>query len=276
MSRLTRYALLAVLAAGPVSAADPAAVATVGMSGRLTDLVLPGPELEAKPLAGREAALVVRVVSVDPHGTARRYTLDWYGLDPGTYDLRDCLRRVDGRPLSADVPAVVVRVDAIRPPGQVEPNALPPTAVPAMGGYKQLVYAAVAVWGLGLVAILLSFVLPGRRVRVAAEVKPVSLADRLRPLVAGAVAGTLSGTELADLERALLALWRKRLNLETADPDRALAALQADAAAGPLLTQLELWLHKPGAAGPVDVAALLEPYRSIAAADLDGPGVARG
>lgn len=275
---MTRFALFCgLLLAGPAAGTEPVSAATVGMSARLDDLVIPGPELEAKPLAGREAAVVVRVVRVDPHGTAKRYALEWYGLDPGTYDLRNSLRRADGQPLGADVPSLPVRVDPVRPPGQVEPNSLPPTPTPRIGGYRLIVWAVCVLWGVGLVALLLSFFLPRRRVRAAAVVPVVSLADRLKPLVAGAVAGTLSAAELAALERALLTLWRKRLRLDRADPEAALARLHADPAAGPLLRQLEAWLHRPAAGEAIDVAALLAPYRSIAAGELDlDAGVPRG
>ena len=33
--------------------------------------------------------------------------------------------------------------------------------------------------------------------------------------------------------------------------------------AGPLLGQLETWLHQPGSHDPVDVAELLRPYRDL-------------
>lgn len=241
------------LFAGSVGAAEPVSTATVGMSARLDDLVILGPALEAKPIAGRETALVVRVVRADPHGTATRYSLEWYGLDPGEYDLRDALRRVDGQPLGAEVPRLAVRVEPIRAPGQVEPNALPATAAPAMGGYFGWATAFVVVWVLGLVALVASFFLPRRRMRAAPPPRVVSLAERLRPLMSGAVAGTLAVPEMAALERGLLALWRKRLGLESADPEAALRAMQSHPDAGPLLNQLEAWLHRPKSDDPVDV-----------------------
>ena len=202
-------------------------------------------------------------------------TIEWYGLEPGTFDLRNFLRRKDGHPLTAEVPSLLVRVDAVQPPGQVEPNALPATAPPAIGGYWTWVRLAAIVWVLGFAVIIASMV-PKRVAQARAKLPPLSLADRLQPLVAGAVAGTLSAAELAALERALLALWRKRLRLEITDPVVALEQLHADPQAGPLLKQLEIWLHHPAATVPVDVAALLEPYRRISAADLpDEPAVAR-
>src|SRR5262245_49219942 len=69
---------------------------TVGMSGRMDQVVLPGSELEVKPLEDRRTPVVLRIANVYPHGTAKRYDFVYYGLEPGSYDLRNFLRRKDG------------------------------------------------------------------------------------------------------------------------------------------------------------------------------------
>jgi hypothetical protein len=250
------------LTAPAARAEGPVPETTVGMTGRLTDVVLPGPELEAKPDDDRKRPVLVREVKVYPHGTAFRYDIAYEGRDPGTYNLCDYLRRKDGTPTTG-LPPLTVKVNPIRPPGQVEPNKLEIDRGPRVGGYWTLVYAAGAVWLLGVVALVLSFFFPRRKRAVAAGEKPLSLADRLRPLVEGAVAGKLSHAELANLERALLAFWRKRLGLEAADPAEAIVAMRAHPEAGPLLGKLEEWLHKPGPPAAVDVPALLTPYRDL-------------
>ena len=104
----------------------------------------------------------------------------------------------------------------------------------------------------------------------------MSLAERLRPLVEGAVAGRLSRIELANLERALLAYWRKRLALESAEPAAAMDAMRKHPEAGPLLAQLEAWLHRPGPPAAVDVPALLAPYRDLPPEAIDLAPAARG
>jgi hypothetical protein len=249
--------------AAPAARADgPLKETTVGMTGRLTDVVLPGPELEAKPDDDRKRPLLVREVTVYPHGSLFRYDIAYEGRDPGTYNLCDYLRRKDGTPTTG-LPPRLVKVNAVRPPGQVEPNKLEIERGPRVGGYWLAVYAAGAVWVLGVVALVASFFFPRRKQTTAARARPPSLADRLRPLVEGAVAGTLSHAELANLERVLLAFWRKRLGLEAADPAEAIAALRVHPEAGPLLAKLEEWLHRPGPPAAVDVPALLTPYREL-------------
>lgn len=238
------------------------------MAGRLEGVVLPGPELEAKPLTDRRVPVVLRVVQIYPHGTAFRYDLEYFGLEPGTHDLRDYLRRKDGSAASG-LPPLMVKVTPMLPPGQIKPNPLEIDPGPRVGGYRTLLIAVGIVWVLGLVAIVASFFFPRRRRVALMSDKPVSLADRLRPLVEGAVAGTLSRTQLADLERSLLTYWRKRLALESADPGEAIEALRRHPDAGPLLAQLETWLHQPEPSAPVDVGTLLAPYRALPPEAID-------
>ena len=255
-----RTVMLILLMAAPVRAED-APAATVGMPRRLTGLVLPGTELEPKPLDDRRAPVVVRVVNAYKHGTAHRYDLEFYGLEPGTFDLRDALRRKDGSP-TADLPPIPFTVAASLPPGQALPHELEARRSPSLGGYTLLLAGVGVLWGAGLLAILLV----GRGKKRAADAaanRVVSVADRLRPLVERALAGRVAHTELAELERTLLAFWRRRLRLEDARPGEAIATLRTHPEAGPLLRQLEAWLHRPDGGPRVDVEALLKPYRDI-------------
>ena len=248
---------------------------TVGMPGRLDGVVLPGTELEAKPLADRKSPVVLRVARVYPHGTAFRYDLEYAGLDPGVFDLRDYLRRKDGSPLG-ELPPLVVKVTQVLPPGQIQPNKLEVESGPRVGGYRTLVIVLVSLWGLGLALLVTSFFFPRRKLAAVASERPVSLAERLRPLIEGAVAGQLSRAELGDLERALLAYWRKRLGLEAAEPGVAIDRMRSHPEAGPLLAQLEAWLHRPGPVVAVDVPALLAPYRDLPPEAIDLPPAAAG
>jgi hypothetical protein len=105
----------------------------------------------------------------------------------------------------------------------------------------------------------------------------VTAADRLRPLVARAMTGTLSPGQQAELERTLLAFWRQRLGLENEKAPEALAKLRRHPEAGVLLNQLELWLHRPGTAQQLDLGKPLWPYQLAPAKDPgDAPGTEGG
>lgn len=218
------------------------------------------------------APLVLRVAASYPHGSAFRYDLVYYGLEPGQYDLKDYLRRKDGSSLK-DLAPILVKVEPVLPPGQIEPHRLTLAPMPFLGGYRLLLLLGGAVWVVGVAAILLA----GRWKRTDAEasaVPPMTLADRLRPLVDAAVAGKLTQGQHAELERLLIGYWRQRLELEKAAPADFIGVLRNHPEAGPLLHRLEDWLHRPGGAiEPVDVAALLKPYQTIVA---DQPEVTKG
>ena len=103
--------------------APPKSTSTVGMPAKIEQLVIPGPELEVKPLEDRRAPLVLRIAAAYPHGSAFRYDLVFYALEPGRYDLTNSLRRKDGSALGSLDP-IPVQVDPVLPPGQVLPNPL--------------------------------------------------------------------------------------------------------------------------------------------------------
>jgi hypothetical protein len=240
--------------------------AVVGMPARIDQLVLPGPELESRPPASAGEPIVLRVTGVFRHGTGHRYDLVYYGLEPGEFDLRDYLRRKDGG-LPGELPAIPVTIVSTLPPGQIEPHPLEITALPRLGGYRLLLIAGSVLWVIGLLAIL--FVGRKRSSGGTASERPRSLADRLRPLVEQARAGQLPQAGLSELERLLLAYWRKRLGLQAERPAVAMAQLRAHPEASGLLRQLDEWLHQPERRTDVDVAALLAPYRDLPADSLD-------
>ena len=244
--------------------ASEEAAPTVGISTRLDQVVLSGTELEVKPLTDRGTPVVVRIVEVYPHGTSFRYDLEYYGLAPGAYDLKDFLRRKDGSS-AADLPAIPIEIRSVLPPGQIEPHALTPEKSPPLGGYRRALWVGGVLWVIGLAAILLL----GRKSRrqAASAQPPRTLADRLRPLVERAQAGTLTAPERGELERMLLAFWGRRLGLTHLDPSQVLAEMRKHPDAGRLIEQLELWLHRPDTADQVDVTALLAPYRE----EVNGP-----
>ena len=239
---------------------------TVGRPARINELVLPGTELEVKPLDDRRVPIVLRIVRVSPHGTAFRYDLEYYGLEPGAFDLKDHLRRKD-RSSALDLPAIPVTIRSVLPPGQPRPHELEFKRTPWLGGYRTLLIIGAVVWVVGLVALLLL----GRRKHAASRIaaRPVTLADHLRPLIEGARAGRLSPARLAELERTLIAYWTRKLRLQDRKPTEALGAMRGHPQAGPLLGQLEVWLHRPNHTGEVDVARLLEPYQGIPSDDLE-------
>lgn len=244
-------------------------IPSVGLPGRLTEVVLPAPELEVLARDPKNP-LVLRITRVSPHGDAFRYDFEYVGLEPGKYDLRDALRHKDGTPISTEsgaknaVPSIPVEVQSVLAAGVVKPHAPEPVPLPRFGGYHALMIAAGVAWLVGVFLILFGW-RKRHLARAAAEWRPRTLAERLRPLVESAVAGRLSREERAQLELGLVAYWRRKLGLEDKEPALSMVLLREHAEAGPLLKSLESWLHMPVAPVNVDLQSLLAPYRNLPA-----------
>jgi hypothetical protein len=237
---------------------------TIGMEGRLR-ITLPGSRLEAKPV-DEKTPLALRIASAVETSEGIAYDLRYLGFVPGRHDLKNYLVRADGSSI-ANVPSITVDVLPVLPPnhnGQLVPERIKP--LPFLGGYKLLMAAAILLWLVLLIPILMI----GRKRKTRAieqTTRPLTLADRLRPLVEQAAAGKLPADGQAELERLLLWHWRQKLNLADTDAGPAILQLREHAEAGALLRALETWLHRPpGSDQNIDVAAVLAPYKNIPAA----------
>lgn len=260
---------------------EPLAISTVGMAGRIDDLVLPGAKLQAKPMTDRHQPFVLRVIEVYPHGTDHRYNLEFYALEPGEYNVSEYLVRAEDSaandPANQDgvtaLPPTMVRIDATLPPGQVAPLPLSEPRTPWLGGYRLLWIAGGVLWLIGLYGLLFY----GRKKNATSTqsvTQSLSLADQLRPLVQAARDKRLSPEQQAVLERTLIAYWCRRLNLGSTAPAQVMQILRAHAEAGPLVRSLEDWLHRPDPSQTVDIEALLEPYANVTEIEIAEPDTA--
>lgn len=236
-----------------------------------------GPALCAKADQPETAPMLVRLARLEePAATpdAARYRLSFLGSVTGEYDLLPLIEHCDGRPVT-DLEAIRVQVFTQLPERHgtdlfTEERPLPSIA----GHYRILVGAVLAAWILVPVAVLLRRWLrrPPPPVPVVVE-PPPTLADQLRPLVEAAFDRGLSIAEQGRLELLLMRFWNTRLGLETLEPAAAITRLRREPEAGRLLVAVEEWLHAAPSATPrpkPDLAALLAPYRSVAA--IEEPG----
>jgi hypothetical protein len=240
-------------------------VPTVGAAGNIEQLVLPGSELSGKPLQEADP-IVVRVLQAFPHGDSFRYDIRFYGMEPGKYNLSEWMVRKDGSS-TVDLPEVNVEVQSLLPPGQIEPNELESGWLPKLGGYRRVLIVTVVLWCLVLVCLVFS----GRKKpeKVDEPEHQLTLADLLENRLEAAIENRMDPAQYAELERMLFAFWQKRLGLENEPTDKAMALIKKNGDAGPLMNQLEQWLHNPHASKDVDLAVLLKPFRHLPA---DTPG----
>ena len=239
----------------------------VGVPRWAREVVLDGPRLEVSP-PDLETPLIIRIDSVSPHGTAWRYDFEYYGLEAGSFNLVDFLQREDGAPVAGIEPIPVV-VESGLPPGQVLPHELRSGETPSFGGYSTALWIFGSLWVLGTLVWFFSSRRDAALVRAATGAPAPSIAELLAPLVERGMAGELPTEDQAQLELMLIAFWRKRLGLEGADAGDALRELKSHEEAGPLLRELERWLHSPDAPSDLDPAALLRPYQDLSKSEWD-------
>lgn len=247
--------------------AEIASEATVGMAAKLEAVVMPGAPLMAKPMEDRHQAFVLRIIDTYKHGTDHRYDMEYYALEPGRYNVSDYLVRDDGSEPEG-LPDVWVTVGSTLAAGQITPGEPPLAPLPRLGGYWLLWTLGGILWVVGLACLLFA----GRHrrsVNSGSIARPVTMAERLRPLVRAAMAGQLDSGGRAELERTLIAYWCKRLDVKASSPAEAIGILRQDRQAGPLLSSLEDWLHRPDPPQDIDLEKLLEPYREITDEDIE-------
>jgi hypothetical protein len=220
-------------------------------------------DYQPKPLDDR-TPLILRIEAITPEGEGRfNYLFHYIGFEPGSYDLGDYLILPDGSP-AAEAGGVMIDVRSILPEdhdGSLNPYLTRP--FPWFGGYRMMLAGLAALWVLGLIG----FYWIGRRRKPVVVVEmvppPPSYAERMRPLVEAAAAGTLAVSGQAELERLMTGYWRDKLSLPDQRMADTLAALKRHPDAGALLLALERWLHRPGGATQAEIDRLLEPYRHL-------------
>lgn len=232
----------------------------VGFPGVLEEIQLPGTLLRAKNIESRDQPFVVRIVNAFELTDGFRYEFEFYGLEPGTHNLVDYLEREDGSELG-DLPPIEVEVVTSLPPGQIEPNALGSQSNFFRDYYLPILVAGGAIWFAGLWMIL--FWGRGKHKKLDPSRHRVTVAQRIRPLVEKAVAGELTANERGELERTMVAFWKKRLRLEHMAPSELMKRLRANPESALLFESLEDWLHRPDPKNNVDIAELMKPYQKM-------------
>jgi hypothetical protein len=238
---------------------------SVGAAGYIPDVILPGSELAAKPLE-EGSPIVLRITKVFPHGDSFRYNFTFHGLEPGKFNLVNWLERKDGSSTD-ELPEIEVDIQSLLPSGQIRPNALETGLLPRLGGYRNVAIATATLWTL----VLLGLIFLGRK-KAAEDAKPekrLSLAELLKTRIEAAMDNRMDSSQYAELERMLFGYWRKRLGLETESAEAALGKIKEHSEAGPLMIQLEQWMHNPSASRDVDLAELVAPFKNLPA---DTPG----
>lgn len=243
---------------GTADEAPPVPRTSVGEYGRMDGVVIPGTRLETVPIPRDPPPLIVRIATVQPHGSGFRYGLSYYGLTPGRHDLGQYLRRSDGS-VAEGLPSLPVEITSLLPPQVVQPHPLFTPPVRGFFRYGFWMTALGIAWAFGLGGLVLIGRRRADRGRPPAESIPweTLLSSRLR----AAQQGRLASADLAELERMLIEYWRRKLQLRATDPATAIQELRRHPEAGPALRALESLFHSgQDVPGNAALAPLLQTY----------------
>lgn len=253
-------AVVAAVSSGWSADAPPAR--NLGINGTST-MILPRADYQVRPVDDR-TELLLNIESVTPLDAGGfRYEIHYMGLESGAYSLADFLILPDGsRP--EEIKDFRLQVRAELPEdhdGQLERMSAAP--FPFIGGYRIFLGFLGLLWVAGIVMFIRSY----RKKKVVAVetivVPEPGFAERIRPLVESAAAGTISLEEKTLLERLLMGFWREKLNLTESRVAEAILLLKRDPVAGELLRAMERWLHRPGGSSTEEINGLLEPYHTV-------------
>lgn len=262
MLRVAAFVLAALVAVAAAAQARREPVrTTIGIEGRTIFRHPAGEVVQSVPVDDK-APVVVRIAEATRDGDWMLYDLRFIAQYAGEFDLRECLRRPDGAPLTNAEPLPVVVGKLLPDDHQGALFELGGVRVPRLGGYRLALLLVGIVWLALPVWFIARRLLRKRPPASPPPDAPVTLADQLRPLVESALRGELSTADRARLEMLLLGYWRERLGLGGVEHAAAVRTMRAHAEAGELLEQLERWLHRPRRADDpaVDVSAMLTRY----------------
>lgn len=253
----------------------------VGMVGKIDQIVISGGELEAVPNSDPLARMIVRVAESYRHGDAYRYDLEFTGFEPGRYDLSKYLRRKAPETSPANLPTIDVEIVSVLEPGRIEPARPAQPEIRSWWTYWTKLNIFIGLWIAGL-AGLFHWSNRVRKIESPAlkKIPPLTVAQRLKPLVQAACDGTIEPHKRAELESLLIAYWTSRSDAYAEiSPGHILSKLKQEPEAGPLLTKLEEWLHMPpgqGRASEIEIASLLKPYEFVPEFENSGIGIVKG
>ena len=195
-----------------------------------------------------------------------QYKVQFFGAQAGDYDLSNWISLEDGsKPVTGgQVPSMWVRIVSDLPPEKG--TSLYEIADPALyspSGYRRIAFALGTIWL--LTPLVLLFLNRREKFEPPAQIvtPPLTLTDRLRPLIESAHRGSLTTEQKGQMELLLYVFWQQRLKLP-GSLTQSIPLMRSDKTAGHLLRTLEAWVHcRPDRRPVLDestLQALLEPY----------------
>jgi hypothetical protein len=218
-----------------------------------------GPQVAVTPYKWG-VAVNVRIAKVTEQPGARIYDVRYIVNRAGTFDLKDYLSSVDGKPLEGlpsfkfnGDPKLSKELDArIQETEEIRVD---------VGGHYFATLAALAVFWIVWLLLLIFYGRPKPPPPPPTAPAEPTFAETLRRLLAQLDAGTLDAAAKAKMEMLLLRHWRDELVPAEAPMSAALNAIGSSERTGNSLRQLQHWLHHPSSSvRREEIVAFITPY----------------
>lgn len=226
-----------------------------------------GKPLRAKPQRDTDASIVLRLTALPTD--SKTYEAKFLGNKVGTFNLHANIEHEDGSE-ATDLPPLAIEIVSTLPKDQRSDLFEAATFEPKVwGGYRLSIVLIGLIWLSIPVIVLIRRAMKPKAVIAPPIVEVVpTFADKLKPLVEAAAAGSLSVREKGQLELLLVHYWRERISLQGVDMASTISQLRVHPEAGQLVRTVERWLHQSDDSAdsdecsPQSIMSLLEPYRA--------------
>jgi len=173
----------------------------LGLPIQISDIYVPGKEIEPIPRSDRSSSLVIRILKVKPAADGFRYDLEIYGLDPGIHALKKYLHYIHDQSPVTDL-QTEISITTTHPLDTLPaPKDIDHTPPKPLGGYRTLMIIGGVLWFLIFLGIL--FYRKKKPPSNAQTVVSLTLQERLAPLVVASAKGDESSPLILKLEHWL-------------------------------------------------------------------------
>lgn len=233
----------------------------LGLPVKLTDIYIPGTEVEPVPRTNLSSSLVIRILEIKPASEGFRYDMEIYGLDPGSHQLAQYLRYADSKQAVTDLNKsleVTIQHPADTLP---KPQDLSYSAPKNLSNYRVIMTSLAVIWALAFLLII--FYRKRSRTEGTEEAAAPSTYEKIQSLVLATAHGDLTHSQKAELERLIIGHWKKQVpGLEVMPTSEAITQLRSHTEASPLVLKIEHWLHAPSpSVTQKEIAPLLSSFK---------------
>lgn len=232
--------------------------ATVGENILIKEVEIAKPQVEVIPRKSYHVPIILRISNIKETADSFLYDIHVESLEPGEYDLRKYLKKINGATLN-DADPIKLQVSSLLPKDQIEPQKPSRQTPERIDGYITTLKVIAALWILGL--IILIFKRKKNPESESQTIQKPSLKKRMSKLIKEASEGTINNQGRAKLERMIIEHWRNKIpETKKLSPSQALKTLRKNPQSSPLIIALEKWIHSPEPISKKEIDELLKEY----------------